>query len=114
MRAGVDGVADVLLVRIHAQDEDARAGELLQDLARHLEAVHLRHRHVEDDHVGLLGAQDVERLGAVAGFAHDEDVLFVLENPPEALADQGVIVDEDDADGVSGRLAGFGHSWRIK
>ena len=64
-----------------------------------MQAVHLGHRHVHDDdvRVGLLDQRD--GVEAVAGLAGDLQVGVVFENAPEPLADQRVIVDQDDANG---------------
>ena len=64
-----------------------------------MQPVHLGHRHVHDDdvRVGLLDQGD--GVQAVAGLAGDLQVGVVLEDAAEALADQRVVVDQDDADG---------------
>ena len=64
-----------------------------------MQPVHLRHRHVHDDdvRVGLLDQRD--GVQAVAGLAGDLKLGVVFENAPEPLADQRVVVDQDDADG---------------
>ena len=72
---------------------------LLHHLHRRVQPVHLGHGHVHDDdiRVGLLDQR--HGVQAVAGFADDLQVRVVLENAAEPLADQRVVVDQDDADG---------------
>ena len=75
------------------------SGPLLDHLHGGVQPVHLGHRHVHDDHVrvGLLDQR--HRVQAVAGLAGDLQVGVVLEDAAEPLADQRVVVDQDDADG---------------
>ena len=63
-----------------------------------MDAVHVRHGHVEDDDVRLVGAGQIHRLRAVAAFADDRDARLVLEDAPEALADERMVVGQHDTD----------------
>ena len=98
LHARVERVPHVLLVGVHAEDQDAARGPLLQHLDRRVQPVHLRHGHVHDDDVGFELLDERDALEAVAGLADHRDVGVVFEDAPEPLPHQRVVVDEDDAD----------------
>lgn len=55
------------------------------------------HGDVEDGQVGLVDAGRFDGFSAVAGFGHDGEVGFAVENEADSTADQRVIVGEKDA-----------------
>ena len=63
--------------------------------AAHLEPVHARHHHVEDDEVVLPLVEARERLAAVGRADHLVPVL--LERIGEKRLDGALVVDEQDA-----------------
>ena len=73
------------------------AGTRLRDLPRRLDAVQQRHRDVEDRDVGLVLLGQAHRLAAVARLGDDLPVGPLLEHLAQPLADDGVIVGEEDA-----------------
>ena len=80
-------------------EHDGDVGELDPDARRELGAVHLRHDDVAEDeiHRAVPAADEMERLGAVAGLEHG--VPAVRELAPDHDAHALLIVDdEDDAD----------------
>jgi hypothetical protein len=66
---------------------------------QHVEAVHPRHLDVQEDEVGLVPADQVQRLAAVAGFGHDIDIVHVLETQFEAATRQRLVVDDQGFQG---------------
>ena len=68
-------------------------------------AVEPRHHEVEQDHVGVGARGGVDRGLAVAGLGDDLDVVLEVEERAQALAHDGVVVGEQDADhaGTSSR-----------
>ena len=63
-----------------------------------LDAVQARHDEVHEHDVGLQGGDGVERGLAVGRLADDLDVVLQLEERPQALAHDRVVVDDEDAD----------------
>src|SRR3954447_15246749 len=63
----------------------------------HAEAVEARHDEVEDEHVGLQGSDELERLMAVVGLTDDLDRRVTNERPDDSLADEREVVGGDDA-----------------
>ena len=97
-RAGPDGVGEHLLVGVH-REHDAPGSSV--PVARiepgGLHAVHLGHRHVHQDDVGLeLGGQ-AHGLLAVVGLADDVEAL-VGQRAAQALAQHAVVVGQQHSD----------------
>ena len=61
----------------------------------HLEAVHARHLHVEQDEIGRLALG--QRQAFLAGGRADELVAFVFERHAQRVANGGLVVDHQDA-----------------
>ena len=64
----------------------------------HAEAVEARHLHVEQDQVGLLLGDRLDRLEAVAALADDLDVRLVLQPVAHPLAGQRLVVHDQSPD----------------
>jgi hypothetical protein len=86
--AGPEGRVDVLVEVEGGQDEDVGRGPGGDDPAGGFDAVHVRHPHVHQDHVGLERPSRRQRSDAVAGFTDDLDVGLALEHGPEPDAHQ--------------------------
>jgi hypothetical protein len=67
------------------------------------EAVHARHLDVEQDEVGLPVANELDGFSAVSRFDDGLDLRVVPEQPPQPLASERFVVDDEDgqAQGVS-------------
>ena len=79
-----------------------------QELARGGQAVDDGHVDVHEHDVGVLLEADALDFEAVAGFADDGDAALELEEGLEALAEELVVVGQDDTNVVgaaAGRLA---------
>ena len=72
-RADLEGLERVLIVGGHEDDE---WHPLAADGLDHVEAVHLRHLHVEEDQIGRVVLNRGDGLFAVAALADHLDVLF--------------------------------------
>ena len=59
----------------------------------HLEAVHLRHHHITDDHVGLDGRHPLQAFFSVGGFFH---LITSRQFPGEVLPEFGIVVHQQD------------------
>ncbi len=75
-----------------------------------MQAVDLRHVHVEHDDVGFETLIELDRFGAAAGLADHLDVHFVLEDAPEPLPHERMVVGQNHSNprhvyATSGRLA---------
>ncbi len=90
----LEGPQRVLVV---GGDEDHhRQGGRVQ-LLQHLEAVQLRHLHVEEDQIGGVPADRLDRLPAVGALAADLDVLEAVEQRAHAFSSQRLVVHDQDA-----------------
>jgi hypothetical protein len=65
-------------------------------LARHLQARHPRHRDIEDGEVDALLEGQAQRLDAVARSRHHLQIGYGIEDELEAVADELVVVGEED------------------
>ena len=95
--AGGQRVPHILRIVEHAEDHDRPVRPAPQDLDGRVEAVDLRHRHVEHDHVGVELLVEGDGFGAAARLADDFDVLLVFEDAAESLPHERVIVGEQYA-----------------
>ena len=78
-----------------AGDDHHRGPRLTRlDLFGHLEPAHSGHADVGIDEVVFFLVQLAQRLFAV--FGGDDGVTFAGQNPVEALADGGIVVDDED------------------
>src|SRR5207244_10809010 len=62
------------------------------------DAVHAGHSDVHEHNVGMELPGAPYRLLAVGGLAHHVEVRFAVEDEVEAGADEGLVVDDQDAD----------------
>ena len=92
---------------MHGQHDDLGVGQRVLDLAARLDAVHTRHGHVHEDHVGSLGGGARDRLVAVRGLTDDVE-SDLAHRPPEPLAEHLVVVHDHQANGHVGLLSGNG------
>ena len=70
----------------------------MQEPARGLESVELRHADVHEDHVGSELAGACEGLESVGRLADDLDVLLRFEDQPEAAAHERLVVGDEHPD----------------
>jgi hypothetical protein len=94
--AGVHGLV-VGEARQHQADE---VGHGRAQVTAHLDAVSVLEADVQDGDVGLGQGHPGERFGAGSGLPDDLDVGVALEQAPDALTDQLVVIEEEDADAI--------------
>src|SRR5918996_1113478 len=98
--AGTQGAEDVLVEVEGREHEHAR--RRLVSCAREprgaLDAVHLGHGDVHEDHVRPQLACPLDRLGAVARLADDLKVVLRLQEEPEAGPDELLVIDQQQPD----------------
>ena len=99
--AVADQVERVALVGVLGEHEDADVRLARADLDRRAQAVVGvvgRHLDVDDRDVGLVRGDLAHEVDGVAGLAGDLEAR-VLEQPDDALAQQGLVLADDDAHG---------------
>ena len=111
-RACVQGFVHVLVQVEGGQDEDAYIGASVvgQDAAGRVEAVHDGHPDVHQDDVGLGADDEVDGRCSVGGAADDVEVGCSVEQHLESCADQGLVVDDRDANHCAARAVSIGSS----
>src|SRR5918993_1425090 len=92
----LEGLQRVLVV---GGDEDHVRHDLALERSQHAEPVHAGHLHVEEDQVGVLVANGIDGLLAIAVLADDGDVVMHPEHHPDALTREGLVVDDEGAQG---------------
>ncbi len=98
-RAGAERLVDVLVEVERREDENARPlVAAVEQAARRLEAVHVRHADVHEDDVRVELARGLDGLGPVGGLTDDLHVVLGLEDHPEPRAHEGLVVDDEHAD----------------
>ena len=73
------------------------------------EAVHLRHREVHEHDLRTQAPGELDRLAAVAGFTH-HFVTLRLEQAPEAVTEERMVIGDQDAHGQTPRETSNGTS----
>jgi hypothetical protein len=97
-RAGADCPHCVLLLRVHAQHEDAAARLLAAQLLDEIEPRAAGHREIEHDHVEMAGTHAFQYLVPVRRLLRDENVPGVREDLAQPFAHDLVIVGEQHFD----------------
>ena len=105
--AGDQHLADDVLVLVPRQGDHAGRGEPFLEHPCRLDAVHLRHVDVHQDHVGPEVGDEIERLEPGLRLADHEQVGGV-EQGKERLSEAGVVIDDEDPHtaGAVGRPGG--------
>ncbi len=85
-----------MLLGVHGQEDDARPGAGLEDLAGGVQSVQERHDQVEDGHVGIQGPRHPDRFLAIRGLCNHLEP-FPLQEGPEPLADDLMVVCQEDS-----------------
>ena len=82
---------------MHRNDQHPQVGALLGELAGGLDAGQARHRDIEQRQLDLVAQSHGDRLLAVACLRHDLEVGLGVEDHPQTMAHERVIVGEQDA-----------------
>src|ERR1051325_4811601 len=86
-----------LILGKHRENQYRQRGPGLVQLAQHVEAVAIGQAEIEQYDVPGSTERKHQRLGGAAGFAELEPVGKALENLDQSAADEGVVVDDEDA-----------------
>ena len=84
------------LVHVHRGDHDLGAGRRRAQSLDPLGAEPVRHPQVEHEHVGVLDGHLVHGGLEVARLADDVQITLVVQQPPQAPAQTGMVVGEHD------------------
>src|SRR5713226_2857125 len=106
-RAGAQGLDDVRLTVVDRQHDHFGLGQVTSDLTNGFDPVQARHRQVDDGDVGpqLVGQLDCHL--AILSLGDYFDVAHRFETQTHALADDRVIVGEQNADHAYTALRGI-------
>ena len=103
--AGVEHGADELGVGVHGEGDDADFGVGFEDAACGLDAVEVGHVDIHNDDVGAEVPGEFDGVAAGGGFADDFEIGVGGEDGAEAVADEGVVVGEEEG-GAHGEFSG--------
>ena len=98
LRAGLYALEDVLVLLVPGEDDHRGLRQEVPDLPRSAYAVHLGHRDVHQDHVGLFLAAQRDGLLAVVGHAHHLHAGQHVDEAGEALGEEPLVVHDRHAD----------------
>jgi hypothetical protein len=93
-------VKDVGVGVVSGEDEHLNFGALGFYLARRRNAVHSRHAEVHKNHIRSEPQRERDSLDAVGGLGDDLEIRLAVEDAPQAGADDGVIVADQQPDGI--------------
>src|SRR5262245_20531673 len=96
-RTETQRLAEFVLLNRAGDHDDTRRLRGRGDLLEHLHAVGVRHRHVEQQDVGLVLERQRDRFLAVAGLAHDDEVRLGVEQAADRVAEHLVVIGENNA-----------------
>jgi hypothetical protein len=88
---------DVLVFRVHGQDNRARRRRLAMHFLCGIDAVQQWHREVEDGHVWMKITDQSNGFMAIGGFTNDVELL-TLEKGPQPLSNDQVVLSEEDSE----------------
>ena len=88
------------------RDEDHVRHRGGADLPHHIEPAHLRHLHIEKDHIGPLTEYERCRLVTVSRFEDGDCIGLALEQRPQARARERLVVHDQGAP-LGSLLRGF-------
>src|SRR5262249_49882336 len=101
-RAGLDRLEEVLLLVADGQHDDLDARHLVLDGGARLDATAAWHPDVHEHDVRYQVAHLLHGLLAVAALADDLDAVLVVEDHLQTTAEQSMVIDDEDADGITG------------
>ena len=96
-RAGPHALEHLFVVVEGREDDDRSRESAVGQGLDSLRAVHARHPHIHQYHVGRVSLRDGERLIAVFAFGDDFYLVRKLQQTADTLADQSLIVDQRQA-----------------
>ena len=93
-----EGLDDIGLVGVHREHDDPGVGRAFVDLANDLEAVEAGQAEIEQEDGGFELAGLFDSVEAVGNLAEDLQVLFLLQDRAQPLADDPVVVGQEQGD----------------
>ena len=90
--AKAHGANHVTIVFRGGQNDNARGQRIEIHFLEHGKAVFVRHAQIKEKNVGLEFGEKLDALDAVLSFADDSDVFVGIEQLPQTIAKDGVIV----------------------
>ena len=90
--AEAHGANDVAIVFRGGQNDDPRGQRIKINFFEHREAVFVRHAQIEQKNIGFEFSEELDALRAVLGFADDGDIFVGIEQLPQAIAKDRVVI----------------------
>jgi hypothetical protein len=91
-RAETHGADNVAIVFGGGQDDDARGQRIEIDFFEHGQAVFVRHAEIEQENIGLEFGEELDAFRAVLRFADDSDVFVGIQEFPQTIAKDRMVV----------------------
>jgi hypothetical protein len=101
-RAVAEGADGVFVLAVHAQDEHRHIAPLVLELREELEAAAVGQGEVEDHDVPVCVARELQGRGGRRRLTDPGQPVVLQEDLPDALTEDGVIVNAEDAHGRPG------------
>src|SRR2546422_8633302 len=99
-RAGGERAPRELRGRMHAEDEHRQARMTTPDVFQQVETAFARQRHVEHHEIPPVALDARPRAAHIARFADAHVLQAVHQDLADAMTDDGMVVDKEDADHV--------------
>ncbi len=96
--AGAKGAFDIADFLVHRKHQHTRGGEVDAEVFDEFEAGAVFEAEVDDGDIGRVGDHRGEGGGGGVGLSADIEIGFEEEEIAEPVPDEGVVVDEEDAD----------------
>ena len=91
-RTGLQGLEHISFIGVHAQNDHLGLRQMRRDLTAGIDAVQLRHRNVQQHHVGPQFHGKIDRLASIRGLGHHLHIRLAFEQVSKAAANDRVIV----------------------
>ncbi len=104
--AGIEDTCDIALIGVHGEgdDFDLRIGGV--DFSGCFHAVEAGHGDIDEDDVGGKLRGHGDGIAAVLGLGDDCEAIGIIEQRSDASSHHGVVIDDEDGDGMGGGLGG--------
>jgi len=96
--ADLKALHQVVLIFVHGEEEDFGLGAVLLDVPCRLEGREARHADIHEHDIGTQVAGLLDRLARVSGLACYFKIAFAFQQPPNSLAEECVIVNQQAFD----------------
>ena len=96
----LDHLFDVLGIAMRGKDENFRRRDGFENLTGGLKAVQERHRDIHDNDIGAKSLGQLHRFPSGLGFGDNFDIAIGLDEEPQPLAHDGVVLDQENGDAL--------------